>query len=68
MILDIEAIELQKLANLIEANHGTAIDLSADRVNGAFAENTLDGRNRADFGYFTNKQVPHYNIEEKAHN
>ena len=69
MILDMEAIQLKKLASLIEANHGTVIDLSTDCVSAVFASNTqpfrLDGSNLADFYFDAKQQVPCYKIEEK---
>ena len=69
MILDLEAIELKKLANIITEKKGIIIDLSTDCVSAIFPDNTqpfeLDGVNLAEYYYDTNMEVPCYKIEEK---
>jgi 5-methylcytosine-specific restriction protein A len=69
MILDMEAIQLKKLATRIESNKGTIIDLSTDCVSAVFPTNNqpfkTDGVNLKDF-FFDDKNVVHaYKLEEK---
>ncbi len=68
MIVDLEAIELKQLSNIIAENQGTIFDLSTDSVSAVFPDNNqpfgLDGAN--DIGYYFDikKEVPCYKIEE----
>jgi len=69
MILDMEAIQLKKLATRIQSNKGTIIDLSTDCVSAVFPTNNqpfkTDGVNLEDF-FFDDKNVVHaYKLEEK---
>ncbi len=49
MILDLQAIELKKLSNMIAENQGTIIDFSTDCASAVFPDNNqpfqLDGVN-----------------------
>ena len=69
MILDLEAIELKKLSNIITEHQGTIIDLSTDCVSAVFPDNNqpfkLDGVNVVGYYFDTKKEVPCYKIEEE---
>ncbi len=59
MIWDMKAIQLNKLPNLTEANHGTITDLSTDCVSTVCPENNqrfrLDGASLVDFHFDAKK-------------
>ena len=72
-ILDLEAIELHKLAMIIESNQGTVLDLNTDCVTCTFENNIfpfeLDKNNDIKGFYYyyydENINVPMYKLEDK---
>ena len=73
-ILDLEAIELHKLAMIIESNQGTVLDLNTDYVTCRFENNIfpfeLDKNNDIKkfyhYYYDENINVPMYKLEDKT--
>jgi len=71
MVLEMEAIELHKLASLIKEAKGKVVDLSTDCVVCSFPKNVLpftleeDGLNIKGFYYGNDETKPKYKLEQK---
>ena len=72
-VLDLEAIELHRLAQVIISNGGTILDLNTDCVGCVFPKDVFpftmesDNSNIKDYYYDEAKTLPKYKIDHKDH-
>ena len=69
MVLELEAIELHKMSQIIENNNGYILDLATDCISCVFQNDfpfkTDDKNNIVGFYYDINKKYPKYKLEQK---